>query len=376
MKDGMRLAMFVSGSGVTAEAIWRAAQSGCLYGVNPVLLIASSNKAGAIPRLLSAGFPEQQVVVIRPSRFETEEAYGSAILGKCRECGIDHIALLGYLKKLPLAVVSDFIARSQTQPPGFLAPPHPDFGGDGMYGLRVHWAVHYFAHHNPHRDFFWTAATAQRVGLKYDKGEVIEEEAILFDPELTPAGFPERQIIVIKPSRFAGEEEHINAILSACQKFGIDHIALLGYLKRLPGVVLWQFRGRSQNQHPGILDPPHPDFGGDGMYGLRVHWAVHYFSHNNPHRQIFFTAATAQRVELEYGKGEVVEEETILLDPDWSPADIQKNLLPVEWRTQIRALQKFANGCACPARRKRPIFSGQEILILKQAKSLAKLAIP
>lgn len=241
--DGLRLGMFISGSGTTAEATWNATKIGYLNGVNPILLIASARNIGGIPRLLQAGFPKRQIVVLRPKDYQSEEQYGAAILAVLRQFVIDHIGLFGYLNKLPLGVVEEF-------------------------------------------------------------------------------------------------------------------------------------RGRSQNQHPGILDPPHPDFGGKGMYGTRVHWATHYFSHHNPHRQFFWTAATAQCVELEYDKGAVIEEETMIFPADWTPEDIKTALLPFEWRVQIRALQRFANGCVAPVRRKRPIFSPNEIPILEKAKELAKLAIP
>lgn len=49
-----------------------------------------------------------------------------------------------------------------------------------------------------------------------------------------------------------------------------DLVILSGYLRRLGPRVLAAFPGRILNIHPGPL----PQFGGEGMYGARVHEAV------------------------------------------------------------------------------------------------------
>ncbi len=51
---------------------------------------------------------------------------------------------------------------------------------------------------------------------------------------------------------------------------GITHVALAGYLRLIPIHVVRAFHGRMINVHPALL----PAFGGDGMYGARVHQAV------------------------------------------------------------------------------------------------------
>jgi formyltetrahydrofolate-dependent phosphoribosylglycinamide formyltransferase len=50
----------------------------------------------------------------------------------------------------------------------------------------------------------------------------------------------------------------------------IDLIVLAGYLKFVPDEVTRHYAGRVLNVHPALL----PDFGGQGMYGTRVHRAV------------------------------------------------------------------------------------------------------
>lgn len=51
---------------------------------------------------------------------------------------------------------------------------------------------------------------------------------------------------------------------------GVDLIVLAGFLSILKGDILQAFHDRIINIHPSLL----PEFGGEGMYGLKVHQAV------------------------------------------------------------------------------------------------------
>lgn len=51
---------------------------------------------------------------------------------------------------------------------------------------------------------------------------------------------------------------------------GMDLIVLAGFLSILKGDILKEFQNRIINIHPSLL----PEFGGEGMYGLKVHEAV------------------------------------------------------------------------------------------------------
>ena len=59
--------------------------------------------------------------------------------------------------------------------------------------------------------------------------------------------------------------DRVDAALAAAQ---VDLVCLAGYLRHFRVGSAW--RGRTLNIHPGLL----PEFGGHGMYGLRVHRAV------------------------------------------------------------------------------------------------------
>jgi phosphoribosylglycinamide formyltransferase-1 len=59
-------------------------------------------------------------------------------------------------------------------------------------------------------------------------------------------------------------------LASALQDAGVELVVLSGYLRKLGPRTLAVYAGRVLNIHPGPL----PRFGGQGMYGRRVHQAV------------------------------------------------------------------------------------------------------
>ena len=65
-------------------------------------------------------------------------------------------------------------------------------------------------------------------------------------------------------------KELSSRILRHAKENGISLIVLAGYLSILAGEIINRYSGRIINLHPSLL----PRFGGEGMYGERVHRAV------------------------------------------------------------------------------------------------------
>ena len=65
-------------------------------------------------------------------------------------------------------------------------------------------------------------------------------------------------------------QELSDRILMLAETYHIDLIVLAGFLSILKGEIVNCYSGRIINLHPSLL----PKFGGDGMYGGRVHQAV------------------------------------------------------------------------------------------------------
>src|SRR3989344_8169494 len=144
----MRIALLTSGRGSTATAIIDACKSGKLIGVTPACVISSKN--------------------ISPKQFATSEEFGEAILKICKENKVDFIGQYGWMVKTPANVIKAYKDMMVNQHNG----PLPEFGGDGMYGMRVHCARLLFAD-RVKRDF-WTEGVAQRVSVEFDGGAVLK----------------------------------------------------------------------------------------------------------------------------------------------------------------------------------------------------------
>lgn len=94
------------------------------------------------------------------------------------------------------------------------------------------------------------------------------------------------------------------AIGNALEKHGVGLVVLAGYMKKLGPRTLGRFRGRVLNTHPALL----PHFGGQGMYGSRVHEAVLATG-------VATTGVTLHLVDSEYDTGPTVAQCTVPVHP-------------------------------------------------------------
>ena len=120
----------------------------------------------------------------------------------------------------------------------------------------------------------------------------------------------------------------IEAILLA---HNVDLVVLAGYMKKLGPRVVSQFANRILNIHPSLL----PAFGGQGMYGLRVHNAVLESGAN-------FTGVTVHLVNEEYDQGKILLQEVVRVFPDDTAETLAERVLEVEHRLFPAAIRLFA----------------------------------
>lgn len=187
------------------------------------------------------------------------------------------------------------------------------------------------------------------------------------------AGMNEKNIYVISPKDFKHSnnlsKEFGSKILQVCEKHKVDLIGQYGWLCKTPANVVVAYEKRIINQHPGPLDPGHPDFGGKGMYGKRVIFARLLFVREL--KKDFWTEATAHRVTAEYDQGAVIGRVRVTIEPDDTVESLYKQMLPVEHKLQIKILQDFANGCVTELQRETPLVLSDEEQILETAKQKA-----
>ena len=186
----MKIALLLSGSGTTAARIISECAPGKrLEGIEPVLVIASRPDAGGIQKAIDLGINKKDVIVLERSKFPTPGTFGSAIIAECEKRGVEFIGQYGWMVLTPANVIERYKGMMTNQHPGPLDIGREDFGGAGMYGMRVHAARLCFVQ-KTERDY-WTEATAQRVEAEFDKGAVIKSKqvAIMYGdtPEMVAA---------------------------------------------------------------------------------------------------------------------------------------------------------------------------------------------
>ena len=170
-----RIALFISGTGGNALNLLRACREGQVHAV-PVLGLASTAKAGGIPRLEAEGLP---VVAVVRKDFASDEAFSEACYLAAEAAEAEVICLCGWLKKL--AVPRRWEGRILNIHPGLL----PRFGGPGMYGMNVHRAVLEAGEAE-------SGATVHLVDAEYDHGRILDQLRVPVLPGDTPEALQKR----------------------------------------------------------------------------------------------------------------------------------------------------------------------------------------
>ena len=129
----MNIAVFASGRGSNFQAILKAIDAGLLP-AQIVVLISNKSDAGAMEIARAHNIATQH---LSQKKFSSEEAFADAMLEVLEENHAEFIALAGYLKKIPAQVIRQYRNRIVNIHPALL----PSFGGEGMFGHRVHEAV-------------------------------------------------------------------------------------------------------------------------------------------------------------------------------------------------------------------------------------------
>lgn len=123
----MKLAIFASGIGSTAEVLFNKA----------AVILTNNPNAGIIERAKSLGIP---VEVVERNGLDLEK-FGEKILEALEKYDFDFITQNGWEMITPANVCQKYEGKITNNHPAPLDPGYPDFGGKGMKGLTVHQAV-------------------------------------------------------------------------------------------------------------------------------------------------------------------------------------------------------------------------------------------
>ncbi|MFL5464438.1 MAG: formyltransferase family protein, partial [Gemmatimonadaceae bacterium] len=101
--------------------------------------------------------------------------------------------------------------------------------------------------------------------------------------------------------------------------------------KRVPPKVIAEFGGRIMNIHPALL----PEFGGEGMYGARVHEAV--IASGAPE-----SGVTVHMVDSEYDRGPIIAQWRIPVDKSDTADTLAARVLNIEHIVYPRVVEMVA----------------------------------
>jgi formyltetrahydrofolate-dependent phosphoribosylglycinamide formyltransferase len=114
---------------------------------------------------------------------------------------------------------------------------------------------------------------------------------------------------------------------------GVGLIVLAGYLRFVPMAVTRRFAGRIVNIHPALL----PQFGGEGMYGARVHRAVLA-------ARAAASGPTVHFVDEVYDHGAVIAQWRVPVHPSDDERSLAARVLRAEHLLLPRVVQAVAAG--------------------------------
>ncbi len=120
------------------------------------------------------------------------------------------------------------------------------------------------------------------------------------------------------------------SVLPHLKMYSVDWIALAGFLWLVPQQLIRAYPGRIVNIHPALL----PKFGGQGMYGERVHQAVYAAGEKE-------SGITIHYVDEHYDHGEVVLQYRIPILEGDTAEDIGRKVLDLEHKIYPSVIAKL-----------------------------------
>jgi phosphoribosylglycinamide formyltransferase-1 len=168
----LQIAVFGSGRGSNFGAIIGAIERGNITGAAVHLVLSNNSQAGILELARRHGIP---VAHLSRKQYSDDPAFAAAMLEILRLHDVNFIALAGYLKRIPAPVVSAYRNRIINIHPALL----PKFGGEGMYGMRVHEAVIAAGETA-------SGATVHLVDEEYDRGPIVLQQSVPVAGDDTP----------------------------------------------------------------------------------------------------------------------------------------------------------------------------------------------
>ena len=159
----MKLGFLASHRGSNMQSIIDACKSGKLA-ATPVVVISNNENSGALERANSENIPAHHISeTVLGDEAKTDESIANTL----RQHEVELVVLAGYMKRIGPLTLGAFENRIINIHPCLL----PKYGGQGMYGMRVHEAV--IASGDKE-----SGVTIHLVNSEYDRGAILAQEKL------------------------------------------------------------------------------------------------------------------------------------------------------------------------------------------------------
>jgi phosphoribosylglycinamide formyltransferase-1 len=128
-------------------------------------------------------------------------------------------------------------------------------------------------------------------------------------------------------------DELDSAILNALVVNQVSLVILAGYMRKLGKRTLNHYQGKIINIHPALL----PQYGGVGMYGIRVHQAVLVSGEKE-------TGISIHLVDKDYDRGPIVAQTRVPVLPDDTAETLSNRVLEREHSFLVETIGKIITG--------------------------------
>jgi phosphoribosylglycinamide formyltransferase 1 len=193
----LRTAVFASGGGSNFQALLDHQSPTGLWEI--VLLVTDRADAGAVDRARAAGV----AVAVVDTRAREPADVARELLDTLEEHDVGLVLLAGYLRLVPREVVARYRHRILNIHPALL----PDFGGKGMYGMRVHRAV--LGAGEPE-----SGATVHLVDEEYDRGRILAQRRVPVLEGDTPEALAAR-VLAVEHQLYPAAVDHVCEAIAA-----------------------------------------------------------------------------------------------------------------------------------------------------------------
>lgn len=122
-------------------------------------------------------------------------------------------------------------------------------------------------------------------------------------------------------------------LITSLKNLKVDFIVLAGFLKKLEGNFINEFKDRIINIHPALL----PSYGGEGMYGMNIHKAVI----SNKEK---YSGITIHFVNENYDEGKIIFQKKIEVNESDDENSLVEKIHKLEHECYPFVIKKFEEG--------------------------------